>query len=58
MDRMDANMFIFIIVMERIEEVYVLVFEVPHAPTFFTRRGRLPIFLNLSVAHLVILFEV
>lgn len=34
MDRMDVNMFIFIVAMERIEEVRVLVFEVPHTPTF------------------------
>lgn len=42
MDRMDVNMFIFIVVMERIEEVKVLVFEVSHAPTFLLEEEDFP----------------
>ena len=42
MDRMDINMFIFIVVMERIEEVRDLVFEGPHKLTFLLEEEGFP----------------
>lgn len=42
MDRMDVNMFIFIVVVERIEEVRNLVFEAPHTLTFLLEEEGFP----------------
>lgn len=42
MDRMDVNMFILIVVMERTEEVRVLVLEVPHTLTFLLEEEGFP----------------